>query len=155
MEIKIVRNEKGRVLVSFAGKHWLKGEDLDDFFFEWFAQKPKSLETAREFWDELVNMDFLPVEGVVKKVGQTVRHMVDGLCHKEDGPAETKPGVEKWLQNGRLHREDGPAVVYTDGSKEEYWNDGKLHREDGPAIIEDGYQAWYEHGKLIREEEED
>ncbi|HED37740.1 MAG TPA: hypothetical protein ENI76_05790 [Ignavibacteria bacterium] len=78
---------------------------------------------------------------------------VNGLLHREDGPAQEYPdGDKKWWINGKLHREDGPAVEWADGGKQ-WWINGKLHREDGPAEIRvDGSKEWLIHGRLHRED---
>lgn len=59
--------------------------------------------------------------------------------------------VEEYDVNGLLHREDGPARIdyYRNGTpfKEEYRINGLLHRLDGPAVIhyrENGC-IWDEH----------
>lgn len=94
--------------------------------------------------------------------GKTYYH-VDGILHREDGPAKdiygnlewwTKgklnhtdgmgniigparvdgEGNLKWYKNGMLHNIYGPAVVLQDGSFEWRYN-GLLHRLDGPAIL--------------------
>ena len=41
--------------------------------------------------------------------------------------------TKRWLINGVLHREDGPAIEYQHGEKHWYVY-GNLHRIDGPAI---------------------
>jgi hypothetical protein len=48
-----------------------------------------------------------------------------------------------WFVNGLMHREGGPAVIYANGAKE-WWINNKRHREDGPAI-EDPFNSnhWY------------
>ena len=56
-------------------------------------------------------------------------------------------GTKEWYVNGLLHREDGPAVINADGSQE-WWIDGLCHREDGPAIVyANGRQEWWLNGK--------
>ena len=58
-------------------------------------------------------------------------------------------GTEFWYLNGLRHREDGPAIEYTDGSKYWYLN-GKLHREDGPAVeYTNGRTEYWINGKCI------
>jgi len=55
--------------------------------------------------------------------------------------------------DGLLHREDGPATVYADGRKE-WWINGKRHREDGPAVeYADGAKTWFLNGKILSEYE--
>lgn len=55
-------------------------------------------------------------------------------------------GTKRWILNGRCHREDGPAVENSDGPKYWYQND-RLHREDGPAVEwEDGVIEWWVNG---------
>jgi len=89
----------------------------------------------------------------------TIKHgsrywRVDGIVHREDGPAvEWADGSKSWYIDGRLHREDGPAVEDANGAKGWYIND-KLHREDGPAIeYADGTKYWYIKGKKLTEKE--
>ena len=60
-----------------------------------------------------------------------------------------KNGTKRWFLNGLLHREDGPALEYHDGTNYWYIN-GLLHRLDGPAIIEStGSKYWYINGKNV------
>ena len=56
-------------------------------------------------------------------------------------------GNKRYYLNGLLHREDGPAIEYFNGTK--YWcKNGKLHREDGPAIeYITGETEWCLNGK--------
>lgn len=63
-------------------------------------------------------------------------YMIDGLIHREDGPAETARDAdtgsiirEEWLQNDQSHRTDGPAVIVYDArtgmiTSTEYWRHG-------------------------------
>jgi hypothetical protein len=56
---------------------------------------------------------------------------------------------KRWYLNGLLHREDGPAIEWLSGTKEWFIN-GNLHREDGPAIeYTDGYKVWYLNDRLV------
>ncbi len=63
---------------------------------------------------------------------------------------------EEWWVDGVAHREDGPAKLWKKefGWRQEWWLDGELHREDGPAIVEHGEQnehsEWYRHGERHR-----
>jgi hypothetical protein len=60
---------------------------------------------------------------------------MDGLLHREDGPANIFYNYDgsiysyEYHNNGKLHRKDGPACSYadTDGNiyREEYYIDGK------------------------------
>jgi hypothetical protein len=55
---------------------------------------------------------------------------LNGLLHREDGPAAVYPnGIECWYLNGELHREDGPAIVYTVGEKQWYLNDKQVGKK--------------------------
>ena len=88
---------------------------------------------------------------IIDKDG-TKRWKLNGLRHREDGPAiEYTNGTKKWAINGVFHREDGPAIEYVNGDKQ-WWINGKLHREDGPAIeyadSGRGYD-WFINGKVI------
>jgi hypothetical protein len=43
-------------------------------------------------------------------------------------------GTLKWMVNGKYHREDGPAIISPDGTA--HWMiNGKHHRENGPAYV--------------------
>lgn len=51
---------------------------------------------------------------------------LDGLYHREDGPAvEWTNGTKLWYRNGLRHREDGPAAEYNTGGKIYCLNDVK------------------------------
>jgi len=82
-----------------------------------------------------------------------VVYLLNGLCHREDGPAvEWASGVRKWYLNGLCHREDGPAVEWADGTRKWYLN-GQFHRADGPAIERaDGSRLWFLNGQAHRED---
>lgn len=67
----------------------------------------------------------MPIPVCQKDKTGTERYFVDGLLHREDGPAVvTKIGGKSWYKNGKLHREDGPAIEEPDGTC--HWNlDGR------------------------------
>jgi hypothetical protein len=71
---------------------------------------------------------------------------------KTQAPAENgvyihADGTRRWYLDGLLHREDGPAVLYPDGGRE-WWRFGQLHRDRGPAIERaDGSEEWWQGGK--------
>jgi len=69
---------------------------------------------------------------------------LNGLLHREDGPAvEWAGGTKTWYLNGLRHRENGPAVEYANGNKE-WWLNGLRHREDGPAVEwYSGHKEWW------------
>jgi hypothetical protein len=81
----------------------------------------------------------------------TKKWYLNGLLHREDGPAvEWSNGYKSWYLNGLLHREDGPAIEYTNGYKVWYLN-GQRHRQDGPAVeYPNGDKYWYLNGELHR-----
>ena len=91
--------------------------------------------------------------GIVEYPDGTKYWHVNGLLHREDGPAIEYPnGRKEWVLNGKRHREDGPAREWADGYKEWFLN-GKRHRENGPAIEKaNGYKAWYLNDELHRED---
>lgn len=99
----------------------------------------------------VIKSDKMP-DGFTGKVivNGTVSHYVDGLLHREDGPAiERSAGSEEWYIRGKRHRADGPAFISVSGIEIWYFED-KLHREDGPAYTwVDGSQAFYFNGKQI------
>jgi len=90
--------------------------------------------------------------GPVKDTFGTVHHLKDGKHHREDGPAMIfANGDEEWFINGLLHREGGPAVNYK--REQTYYKNGQMHREDGPAFFkkrEDGLEEymWVVEGKI-------
>jgi hypothetical protein len=85
-----------------------------------------------------------------------VEYRLNGLLHREDGPAiEWKSGSKEWLLNGKLHRISGPAREWVNGNKS-WWLNGKLHRLDGPAIeLNSGYNAWWLNDRKVSKEELD
>lgn len=78
---------------------------------------------------------------------------LDGLPHREDGPAvEQSDGSKYWFVHGLYHRTDGPALDESDGTKHWYLK-GKHHREDGPAIERsDGSKEWWQVHQRHRED---
>lgn len=80
-----------------------------------------------------------------------VAYLIDGLYHREDGPADITAEDGKlvtmtYYKKGLLHRVDGPAEIYfyNDGSKYyNYYVDNKLHNEEGSASVE-----YYSNGRL-------
>jgi hypothetical protein len=81
-----------------------------------------------------------------------VEWYIDGVLHKDDGPAvESSRGNKFWYVHGILHRDGGPAVESIEGNR--YWyTNGYIHREDGPAFIGPGMEEWRINGKLHRED---
>ena len=75
----------------------------------------------------------------------TIRWKIDGILHKEDGPAVIYPnGTTVWYVDGVKHREDGPAMVSTSRDVSAWYKHGELHREEGPAVVyKDGSFEWY------------
>lgn len=92
------------------------------------------------------NFDYLtkPIE---VDLGETIAYMFDGVFHREDGePAIIfKDGSKnEWWVKGVRHREGAPAIECSDGTQ--YWyNCGNLHRTDGPAVTQVS-----EHGEVYR-----
>jgi hypothetical protein len=79
--------------------------------------------------------------------GKHMEYFVDGLNHREDGPAVLmSDGSTQWRQFGLLHRVGGPAQEWTDGGQT--WAiDGKCHRLEGPAMINiHGDKYWFLNG---------
>jgi hypothetical protein len=79
---------------------------------------------------------------------------IDGILHREDGPAVEYPnGTTIWHYNGRRHRDDGPAVEYSYGTSI-WYNHGSRHRIGGPAVeLFDGTVEWWLDDKIYTEEE--
>lgn len=123
-----------------------------------------------------------------------IKFLKNGKEHNEHGPAETYFSYERssqsWYIDGILHREDGPAKIeyntdynsgnennfcwiweegesdyrrlsdtYEEFKEEEWYLNGKQHREDGPAYIiydDDGNvegEGWCLNGEHLSEEE--
>ena len=62
-------------------------------------------------------------------VGDILVYIVDGLEHREDGPAKIWPdGYCEWYLYGKLHREDGPAF-YGGCSRDSYYIHGEYMNE--------------------------
>jgi hypothetical protein len=55
---------------------------------------------------------------------------INGLKHREDGPAVEGGGYKAWYINGKRHRTDGPAVEYSDGDNFWYLNDIEYSEEE-------------------------
>ena len=94
------------------------------------------------------------IEYIVKVFDNRTEWYLNGLLHREDGPAyEYANGNKYWYENGQYHREDGPAIEYASGTK--CWcKNGKCHREDGPAYEwANGDKDWYLEGNKLTEKE--
>lgn len=60
---------------------------------------------------------------IVNKQANTETWYLDGVIHRDGGPAIIKPIGSFWLQNGIYHRSDGPAIELANGQKD-YYLDG-------------------------------
>ena len=93
--------------------------------------------------------------GLIKDEYGNSEYWLDGLRHRECGPAvECNNGHRAWYINGLLHREgDLPAVESYSGDR--YWyKRGMKHRDSGPAVIKtNGDRHWYLDGKRYLEKE--
>ena len=58
-----------------------------------------------------------------------VRWFLDGIYHREDGPAVETSCGKYWYKNGKRHREDGPAIEYSNGTVSWYL-DGQCYSEE-------------------------
>ena len=87
-----------------------------------------------------------PVAGkkVLLDIKGIKRHYLDGLLHREDGPALVYPdGKMIWYKYGSKHRTDGPAIINPFGPNEWYQNDTR-YREDGPTVVHlDNKVEWW------------
>jgi hypothetical protein len=89
---------------------------------EWIME-----ETSVEWLTE-TGMDVLGSWNTIHPDGKA--WWVDGLLHREDGPAYTTTnGYEVWMVNGKPHRLDGPAFKFANGEKS-WWIDGLDYLED-------------------------
>ena len=80
----------------------------------------------------------------------------DYKVSRSSGPAQIFPdGSELWILDGVQHREDGPAVTWLmdGGWCYEWWLHGKRHRLDGPAVESpDGSKSWWVNGERVSRE---
>jgi hypothetical protein len=88
--------------------------------------------------------------GMIEYENGSKQWYLNGLIHREDGPAiEFSDGTKWWKLNGIQHRVEGPAVECANGDKHWFLN-GKRHRVDGPAIeCVDGTKYWYLNGEFL------
>lgn len=72
----------------------------------------------------------------------TKQWRLNGVLHREDGPAIVSVNDVRWMQHGNYHREGAPAIVIRGDT---FWYvHGKLHRLDGPAVeYQSGEKAWW------------
>ena len=75
--------------------------------------------------------------------------MIDLPINLPNGKVIRLDGAIEYRLNGVLHREDGPAMESPDGSK--MWClYGELHREGGPALEDPGNSnSWYINGITV------
>lgn len=87
----------------------------------------------------------------VNMIDVNTKYMLDGVVHREDGPALIWADGDKiWYFNNRIHRDNGPAVERVNGEKK-WVRHGKLHNKSGPAIIKpNGDQIWYFNDRIHR-----
>lgn len=90
------------------------------------------------------------VRGLPKNLHYTARWWLQGVTHRDDGPAVIyKDGTKAWYQYGKLHRIDGPAIEHPDGGTE-WYQDNTFHRTDGPAVeYPNNITYWFIHGFLV------
>lgn len=78
-----------------------------------------------------------------------VKYFVNGLCHREYGPAMVqifgKQKIQFWYLNGEIHREHGPALIeeYNNDILKMWYSHGKLHNKKGPALVNGTRIKWY------------
>jgi hypothetical protein len=65
--------------------------------------------------------------------------------------SSTRSGIQRWKLDGVYHREDGPAVIHPNGY-EEWWLHGLLNKVGGPAIDSPNRKEWWINGQLIKVE---
>jgi hypothetical protein len=75
--------------------------------------------------------------GFILKEDGTKCWYVNGILHREDGPAVEWPsGTKCWYVNGRLHRLDGPAIEFASGYKEYWINNVRYSQSDWEKQVE-------------------
>ena len=93
------------------------------------------------------------VEKKIDPANGTIRYFLDGVLHREDGPAAIYPnGTKEYYKHGVLHRLDGAALIHKYGT-ETWYKDGKIHRDsDAPAFSDmNGTKYYYKNGELYRD----
>jgi len=96
-----------------------------------------SKDQARRLAEKLYYLTFdeeISPEGqieVVERANGTKWWYLNGVRHRDDGPAIEKLNGEKhWMRYDKFHREDGPAREWANGDKE-WWIDGiKMTEEE-------------------------
>lgn len=58
----------------------------------------------------------------------------DLMLHSTSGPAVDDGDIQIWFVNGIIHRDDGPALTIKSLELSYYYNYGKYHNTKGPAI---------------------
>lgn len=53
-------------------------------------------------------------------------YYLNGVLHREDGPAVDTIAQQGWFINGKRHREDGPAFIKQDGQRHWFLNDEEV-----------------------------
>jgi len=86
----------------------------------------------------------------------TVEWRLDGLLHRDDGPAVIWPdNVQSWYQHGVRHRDDGPAVIWPDGSVEWRRHGKKVDppSDDGHTLVpaQESVRTYYPNGAIRSE----
>lgn len=67
-----------------------------------------------------------PNISIETELSGTIRWTMDGVDHREDGPAIIRADGETWCLYGEFHRLDGPAVIWSDNSEpNEWWVQGE------------------------------
>ena len=89
-----------------------------------------------------------------ERIDGTKSWFMNGMYHKEDGPAVITDGgmTKEWWIKDMRHREDGPAIEKWNGTKE-WWFNNLRHRIGGPAIEHcNGATEWFVNGKRHHED---
>lgn len=80
----------------------------------------------------------------------SVEWHLDGVRHREDGPAYEAGDVRLWYRHGVRHRDGGPAIERPADNYYVWYSHGRIHRDDGPAHIRGDVQRWLVHGQMHR-----
>ena len=105
--------------------------------------------------DEKLRQKILKEQTVItenkREDGVETIYSVDGVYHREDGPAIITPDAKEWWYRGIRHRIVGPAIEYTNGDRE-WFVDGKRHRLSGPAVIKNNRKEWWQNNIKTRKD---
>jgi hypothetical protein len=143
----IIHNDQGPAIIYTMrnGKkeeyYYLHGSKVSQSNFEKFKNNnhtTKNVKTSNHYFDTNSENYTTTIVGNEEKRTYSngkIEYLLDGLRHRDNGPAYIADDVEKYYYNGKLHRIDGPAIVYKDNNASNlhefyYLNGDRLTKEE-------------------------